>query len=122
MRESVSGWMGLGAGLGEKGGGASVDTPRGPLPFLAVPAGGRCLAGETGLESGLVCPRAMLDQTELWPRLPVLCQGARTPRSWVLSAGVGAFHRAQTMRAGILGFPLKGPRMEAQTDSGFFFG
>lgn len=125
MRESVSGWMGPGAGLGEKGVGASVDTPRGPLPFLAVPAGGRCLAGEMGLVSGLVCPRGMVDQTELWPRLPVLCQqglelGHLDPGSSLL--GWGAFHRAQIIRPGILGFPLKGPRMEAQTDSGFFFG
>lgn len=98
MRESVSGWMGLGTGLGEKGGSASVDTPRGPLPFLAVPAGGRCLAGEMGLVSGLVCPRGMLDQTELWPRLPVLCQqglelGHLDPGSSLLGWGHFTVHR-----------------------------
>lgn len=96
---------GVGFGLDGSGGrpggeerGASVDTPRGPLPFLAVPAGGRCLAGETGLVSGLVCPRGMLDQTELWPRLPVLCQhglklGHLDPGSSLLGWGHFTVHR-----------------------------
>lgn len=53
---------GSGGSLGEKGGGClSGHLPRGPLPFLAVPASGRCLEEEAGLVSGLVCPRGMLD-------------------------------------------------------------
>jgi hypothetical protein len=35
--------------------------------------------------------------------------GARTPRSWVLSGGEGAFHRAQTMRVEMLRFSSQGP-------------
>lgn len=103
MRELVSGWMDPGAVWGRRVGAPQWTPPRGPLPFLAVPDSGRCLEGEAGLVSGLVCPRGMLDPDETVAPPPCAVPaglGARTPRSWVLSGGEGHFtvHRPFGLR------------------------